>query len=260
MSTFRFKRFSVTNERSPMKVGTDGVLLGAAVSLDSSVARVLDVGTGTGTIALMVAQRLSDMGGDFMVEAIDIDAPSAEEAAANFAASPWAEHLRAGNVPLQRYSPSGAFDLIVSNPPYFDDSLQAPEARRNAARHISVAAEGGESLSYRELAVFASDHLSSSGRLAIILPADQEHALIRCMASYSLHLRRIIRIRTTPRKPVSRIIAEFGKGRCDPVASSASPAPAAGSNSPAEETLTIQDGGAYTPEYLAMTHEFYLFA
>ena len=245
MSTFSFKRFSVVNEHSAMKVGTDGVLLGAAVCIDGAMCHVLDVGTGTGTIALMLAQRLSDAGSaQFSITGIDIDGPSAEEAGANFTASPWAAHLQACLKPLQQYVPAEPVDLIVSNPPYFDNSLQAEGERRNSARHTEVPSQGGESLSYRDLAVFASAHLSPSGRLSLILPSDQEHALVRCMASYSLYMRRIMRIRTTQRKPVCRIVAEFGRIRTVPV----------------EEFLTIQDGGAYTPEYLALTHEFYLFA
>ena len=129
MSVFRFKYFNVVNERSAMKVNTDGVLLGAAMTMLSADRRMLDIGTGTGTIALMVAQRALGIpgqagddgmraGGDFMIDAIDIDEPSASEAAANFGESPWAEHLRAHNLSLQDFADSepDKYDLIFSNP------------------------------------------------------------------------------------------------------------------------------------------------
>ena len=107
MSVFRFKKFSVTNEKSAMKVNTDGVLLGAALTVKSSDRHVLDVGTGTGTIALMVAQRLSALNAetchDVMIEAIDIDEASAEEAALNFHVSPWDSVLSARHISLDDY-------------------------------------------------------------------------------------------------------------------------------------------------------------
>jgi tRNA1(Val) A37 N6-methylase TrmN6 len=139
---FQFKRFSLKNERSAMKVNTDGVLLGAAVELNPREGfRVLDAGTGTGVIALMVAQRLAETVKDFSVRGIDIDAPSAEEAAENFAASPWAGHMEAEKLPLRKCT--GVYDLIVSNPPYYDDTLTNPDGRKNLARHAALA--GSES-------------------------------------------------------------------------------------------------------------------
>lgn len=206
MSSFRFKRFSVVNERSAMKVNSDGVLLGAAVTLDSSVHDVLDVGTGTGTIALMVAQRLDGIGTEYSITGIDIDAPSAEEAGGNFAASPWDGHLHAQNIPLQELDAAEAsLDLIISNPPYFDDSLQNPDPRESAARHTTT-------LGYRDLAIFASRALRDGGILALILPSDVEKALVRECRSRNLPLKKITHVRTSARKQPKRIIAEFQKG------------------------------------------------
>ena len=159
MGTFRFKLLDVVNERSAMKVNTDGVLLGAAMTVRPSDRRLLDIGTGTGTIALMAAQRMSDLDQPFVsIEAIDMDQVSAEEAAFNFSNSPWADTLRAMNVSLDDYARSlsddDSFDLIFSNPPYFDDSLQAPQERRNNARQTTPG------LSYREILDFAASRLS----------------------------------------------------------------------------------------------------
>lgn len=300
---FRFKQFSVVNERSAMKVNTDGVLLGVLMTILPEDRNLLDIGTGTGTIALMAAQRLmhlsvaqgiscpqtvdavvapegrcradeqsispvsssasrSAMAGQNVpihIDAIDIDEPSATEAASNFRNSPWSDILHAHHASLDDFaslisescvpavpdsgeSSSGScpeYDLIFSNPPYFDDALQAPEERRNAARHTATG------LSYREILDFAAEHLTSTGRVAMVLPADTEHDLTRHARMSGLHLHKITRIRTVPRKAPSRIVAEFSRQL---------------TTSPADTILTIQDGGQYTQEYLDLMHEFYLFA
>ena len=226
-----------------MKVNTDGVLLGASMTISPADRRFLDVGTGTGTIALMAAQRAEALGNEFQIQAIDIDEVSVEEARANFSNSPWGSRLAAVESSLEDFSSAleetASFDLIFSNPPYFEDSLLAPEQRRSNARHTSTG------LSYRELLEFASKHLSDSGRISIVLPAEQEQPLCRHARMCGLHLFRIVRVKTVPRKSPVRIIAEFGRTRC----------------TEAEEVLlTIQNEGKYTEEYLSLTHDFYLFA
>ena len=253
MSVFNFKRFSVVHEKSAMKVNTDGVLLGAWMNIRPDDRMFLDVGTGTGTIALMAAQRLMDViqgtsSGmasvdgvveDIIIDAVEIDCDSATEAGKNFSNSPWSDVLKVHNCAFSDFRPCGKYDLIFSNPPYFDSSLLAPERRRCDARHTS------SGLSFRELLEFASGYLSPKGRIAIVLPSDQENALCRYARMCSLHLQRILRVRTVPRKQPGRIIAEFSPVR--PTQSQ-------------ELMLTIQNEGKYTEEYLSLTHEFYLFA
>ena len=242
MSVFRFKRFEVVNERSAMKVNTDGVLLGAAMTILPEDRRFLDIGTGTGTIALMAAQRsFAEVHDDVRIDAIDIDEPSASEAAMNFAKSPWSESLKAHNISLDDFAVSSEspYDLIFSNPPYFEDSLTAPDERKSTARHTS------DGLSYRDIFDFASERLAEKGRVSFVLPADQEAALCRYARMSGFHLFRILRVRTVPRKQPARIIAEFARERC---------------GQPADTILTIQDEGKYTQEYLSLTHDFYLFA
>ena len=259
MGTFRFKKFEVVNERSAMKVNTDGVLLGAAMTIREGDRFLLDIGTGTGTIALMAAQRagvtdchvadaprndvMNGIGDTVHIDAIDIDEPSASEAAANFQNSPWSESLHAHNMSLDEFAQSlpedRAYDLIFSNPPYFEDSLTAPDERKSTARHTS------DGLSYRDIFEFAKTRLTESGRVALVLPADQEAALCRYARMCGLHLFRILRVRTIPRKAPTRMIAEFSRRRCENVS---------------EELLTIQKEGQYTEEYLSLTHDFYLFA
>ena len=221
-----------------MKVNTDGVLLGAAMTIKPEDRCLLDIGTGTGTIAMMAAQRLSDFAERASIDAIDIDEPSASEAADNFANSPWAANLIAYNRSLDDFSaayPDRKYDLIFSNPPYFEDSLTAPDERKSTARHTS------DGLSYRDIFEFAKARLTDSGRVSLVLPADQEKALCRYARMCGLYLFRIMRIRTVPRKAPSRIIAEFSRLRTDVM-------------------LTIQNEGKYTQEYLSLTKDFYLFA
>lgn len=242
MGEFRFKQFTVRNEASAMKVNTDGVLLGGALTLLPSDRCLLDVGTGTGTIALMVAQRLCGMlnisqinKGIFNIQAIDSDIPSATEAALNFNVSPWRENLAASHCPLENYEPGLAFDLIFSNPPFFESSLKAPDPRRRSARHTGT-------LSYREILAFASRHLSPSGRVSLILPADCERELLMNAAALGLHPFRILQVGTVPGKPFSRIIAEFSR-LCSPA--------------PVREEMFIHCGdGGYSETYRSLLKDF----
>ena len=205
MSLFRFKEFELSNERAAMKLGTDSVLLGACVHVDG-VKSVLDVGTGTGVVALMIAQR-TDESSRPLIEAIDIDLPSVEEAKENFENSPWADRLRVFHSALQDY-PLKEYELIVSNPPYFDNSLLNPDSRKSGARHTF-------SLSYIDILDYARQSLSPQGRLALILPAEEEKRLIRAAVSYSLYPRSILRLRTVERKSPKRIVIEFSKIRTE---------------------------------------------
>ncbi|MDE7127101.1 MAG: hypothetical protein K2O58_04300 [Bacteroidales bacterium] len=274
MGIFRFKRFSVKNERSAMKVNTDGVLLGASMTIMPSDMELLDIGTGTGTVALIAAQRLYDLqsgtlpasAADFLVQAIDIDLDSASEAAENFAESPWSGNLLAENISLDGLELRldagdglGAcdcgmragtavgrggtgrmeYDFIFSNPPYFESSLKAPDERRRAARHA-------ETMSYRDIVDFSSRHLKANGRLSMILPAEVEQDLLRYAASGGLFPFRILRIKSVPRKEPYRIMAEFSRVARDGEAE--------------EGLLVIQDGGRYTEEYCSVTHEFLLYS
>ena len=131
------------------------------------------------------------------------------------------------------------YDLIFSNPPYFDNALQAPQERRNAARHTTTG------LSYREILDFAAASLTEQGRVALVLPSETEQELTRHARMCGLHLSRIMRVRTVPRKAPIRIIAEFSRER---------------NSSPEDKILTIQENGQYTDEYLSITKDFYLFA
>ena len=237
MSEFRFKRFCIDNTASALKVGTDSVLLGSLMSITGEERRLLDIGTGTGVVAIMAAQRLADAGAAYPeITAIEIDAPSAEEAERNFKGCPWSHMLSARHCALQDFRSPGEFDLIFSNPPYFDESLRNPDPRESRARHT-------ESLSYREVLAFASEKLAPQGMVAMILPAESETAVRRCAAGFDLNLSRMVRIRTTQKKPARRIVVEFTRTR----------------STPELQELTIQDGTAFTEEYRRIAGAFLLY-
>lgn len=253
---FKFKRFSVRNERSAMKVNTDGVLLGVCTEiehpLNGSCYDVLDAGTGTGTIALMIAQRLSELDDNFRITGIDIDKDSAEEAAKNFANSPWANNLKSQHIALQECE--GLYDLIVSNPPYFDDSLKNPDSRKKTARHTAAKDEENSKLapmSYRSILDFSIDKLKPNGRIALILPAEFENELLRYARMCGLKTRSIKYIQTVERKAPCRLIAQFVKTHGGSSYLPDEP-PYTTSN------LIIQRNGKYSDEYISLLKEFYL--
>lgn len=215
-----------------MKVGTDGVLLGAWVALRRDDRRLLDVGTGTGVIALMLAQRSPAA----CVTALDIDAACIAQARANADRSRWGERVETLCLPVQEYREDTPFDLVVSNPPYYDRSLLPPDAGRTTARHTVA-------LSYGELIAAACRLLAPEGRLAVILPA-AESEWFRLQAHGRLSLRRLTEVWSTPRSGVKRCLMEFARG-----------------GGPAAESDRLVIGEApdrFTEEYRRLTRDFYL--
>ena len=167
---FRFKQFAVRQDRCPMKVGTDGVLLGAWAEVRPGDRRMLDVGTGTGLIALMLAQRSAAR-----ITAVDVDAECATQAAENFAASPWADRLDAVAVAVQRYDPVERFDLIVSNPPYIPTDV-IPQLMPEVQVFEPIEALDGKEdglYFYRKIVEQSKDYLNSGGSLMFEIGYDQ---------------------------------------------------------------------------------------
>lgn len=204
---FRFKRFIVDDAACAMKVGTDGVLLGAWTPLDAApIRRVLDVGTGSGLIALMLAQRTESTRPTIL--GIDVDEAAAAQAAANFRLSPWADRLQAAHLSLQELTANGQhcgqMDLIVSNPPYFIDSLKNPDAGRRLARHT-------DTLSFDELMRGSAALLAEHGTLALIAPADEEQHLTNLAAAEGLLPYNITRVRTRTGKAPKRVMMAFSR-------------------------------------------------
>ena len=230
MGGFRFKQFAVEQDDVAMKVGTDGVLLGAWAACDGAK-RILDIGTGTGLIALMLAQRNAEA----QIHAVEIDETATRRARANFDISPWTERLEVEQTAVQHYSPSEKFDLIISNPPYFVDSLQCPDAKRTTARHT-------QDLTFDELDRAVCRLLAEDGIFALILPTAEFE---KYLSLTQLHLVRRCDVHPTTGAAVKRVMAEFAKSKTATLTL---------------ENITIEQErrGDYTDEYRALTKEFYL--
>ena len=172
-SYFDFKQFRIYHDRCAMKVGTDGVLLGAWSSIEG-VNRALDIGTGSGLVALMIAQR-----GVEEVVGVEIDTEAAQQAAENAAASPWSNNIRIESTDISDFKTEKKFDLIVSNPPYFEESLRCPDNRRSAARHTDT------SLNFAMLTTHARRLIKEGGRFCVIIPTTAESSFISaCIAAH----------------------------------------------------------------------------
>ena len=230
MSGFRFKQFAVEQDDVAMKVGTDGVLLGAWAACDGAKC-ILDIGTGTGVIALQMAQRNTEAG----IYAVEIDEIATRRARSNFDMSPWAERLTVENCAVQEFEPSEKFDLIISNPPYFVDSLQCPDAKRTTARHT-------QDLTFEELDRAVCRLLAEDGKFALILPVNEFE---KYLSLTQLHLVRRCDVHPTTGAAVKRVMAEFAKSKTATLTL---------------ENITIEQEcrGDYTDEYRALTKEFYL--
>ena len=181
-----------------MKVGTDGVLLGAWFPLQEGCT-VLDIGTGTGLIAIMAAQR-----GAGRVTAVEIDPDSAVQARANAANSPWADRIDVVCSDIALFNAGFRYDRIVCNPPYFRDSLRSPDSGRNTARH-------NDSLSFETLSACASRLLADDGRLCLVLPRDAVETFSRCAAAQGLDMCHRTDVVTVPGKTPKRSLVEFGR-------------------------------------------------
>lgn len=230
-SFFKFKQFTIYHDRCGMKVGTDGVLLGAWCDVEQAK-RVLDVGTGSGLIALQIAQRNPTA----QVVGVEIEEAAAGQAADNAARSPWQERIQIICTDYKSFEDGQKFDAIVSNPPYFVDALRSPDAQRRLARHI-------EGLNYDVLFRHSPSLLAAGGRICIITPAEVEKLVQDTAWNFGFHPSRLTRVFTKPGKPCRRILWEFSAavGPC------------------VEETLYIEaEGGGYSDAYVALTHDFYL--
>ncbi|MEX2235443.1 MAG: methyltransferase [Cyclobacteriaceae bacterium] len=196
---FQFKQFSVAQNHCTHKVGTDGVLLGAWVNIDEADKSVLDIGTGSGLIALMLAQRTNS---ETRIDALEIESMAAEQAKENVLQSPWPQKIRVHNDSLQQFKPETKYDLIISNPPYFENSLRPPEKKRTQARHT-------EQLRYNDLLQHADRLLTQRGRLAVILPHAGGLRFMEQARSLKLIPIRSANFRSRADKPVERLLLEL---------------------------------------------------
>lgn len=196
-SWFQFQQFRVNQDRCAMKISTDAVLLGAIAKAENPK-WILDIGTGTGVIALMLAQRFPHA----KVTAIEIDSDAATQAAENFQESQFSDRLELIHNPLQEYSPVEKYDLIVSNPPFFPDHLKSPDSKRNKALHT-------DTLSFEDLIKKVSLLLSDLGAFWVILPPRQMKMLKDLAEKTGLFPNETILIKDSETKPVHREICKF---------------------------------------------------
>lgn len=232
---FSFKQFTVFQENCAMKVGTDGVLLGAWVDSDGKH-RVLDVGAGTGLISLMIAQREPRV----VIDALEIDHLAAVTAQVNFNLSPWGDRISCIEDSFNTFLGDChvKYDLIVSNPPYFENSVKAECEKRTIARHTDL-------LSFEELIRGAAQLLSLEGVLAMIYPIEADLKIQSLAQAAGFHCKRRTWVKGTETSAVKRVLAEFSNGILDAEI--------------VESVLTIEMARhQYTEEYKELTRAFYL--
>jgi len=231
---FKFKQFCIQQDKCAMKVGTDGTLLGAWANV-AECKKVLDIGTGTGLIALMTAQRNKNA----FIDAIDIDLDAAVQASENVANSPFSKQIRIHHTSLQLFAQKttpATYDLILSNPPYFSASLKCPEKRRSMARH-------NDTLPLNELLYHSTLLLTAKGRISLILPFEKQEELINLANKNNLYTTRQTNIIPSLGKQPKRILIEFS---CQKKPFNM------------EELIIEKSRHQYTEAYQKLTQDFYL--
>ncbi len=232
LSPFQFKKFAIHHDRCSMKVGTDAVLLGSWVDLNSAK-RILDVGTGSGVIALMIAQRT---GNQVKIDAIEIEKEDSSQAKENVLGSPWPNKVSVYQKSFQEFDPNNKYDLIVSNPPYFINSLLPPSAHRQRTRHA-------EQLTFEELVTHSIRQLNHAGTLAVILPVQEGNDFRQLAFKKGLHVKRQNAFYSRKEKAQERWLFEFGFEQIKPK----------------EEKLILYGAGNLkSDDYINLTKDFYL--
>ena len=233
---FKFKEFTVHQDRAAMKIGTDGVLLGAWASLEHEPESILDIGAGTGIIALMMAQR-SDAE---ILDAIEIEDDAYEQAVDNFEASNWGDRLFCYHAGLDEFSDEMAdeqgYDLIISNPPFYLGSHSSNDPQRDQARSSAA-------LSFHELLEGVDQLLAPHGQFAVIIPRMEEDGFLETAKKLNLYPTRITRVKGNPQAPEKRSLIQFSYNQ-----------------KPFTQDILIIETNRhdYTPEYIALTKDFYL--
>jgi tRNA1Val (adenine37-N6)-methyltransferase len=238
MSTlFKFKEFSIHQDKTAMKIGTDAVLLGAWVFLENEIESILDVGSGTGIIALMLAQRSFAL----IIDAVEIDNDAYEQTVTNFENSNWGDRLYCYHSSFQNFADEIAeedetYDLIISNPPFYTDEFESKNDARNKARFTT-------SLSFNELLKGVSKILSKKGKFAVIIPFKEEQGFVKLAKENNLFLNRVCHVKGNPSSAFKRSLLEFSFEDKKLI----------------KENLTIEiKRHQYTDEYINLTKDFYL--
>ncbi len=231
---FDFKQFSVQQDRCAMKIGTDGVLLGAWVSLEKKPQSILDIGAGTGILSLQLAQRCFTE----TLDAIEIDEDAFEQCVLNFENSPWGDRLFCFHASAQEFASEieEEYDLIISNPPFYSDTYKSEDNQRNTARFT-------DTLPFKDLVIFAYQFLSEKGIFALILPRKEEENFIALASEVGLFPKRICRVKGNLTSEVKRSLLEFTFEKIEII----------------KEELTLEiSRHVYTEDYKKLVNDFYL--
>ncbi|PKB17045.1 tRNA1(Val) (adenine(37)-N6)-methyltransferase [Flavobacterium sp. 5] len=235
MSKFQFKQFSIEQDRCAMKIGTDGVLLGAWTPINNQTFSILDIGTGTGIIALMLAQRSSAE----QIDALEIEENAFEQATDNFENSPWNDRLFCFHAGLDEFveDPEDEYDLIISNPPFYSEDYKSNDDQRDLARFQ-------DSMPFGQLIEAADLLLSENGIFSVIIPFKEEENFIAIAKEYELYPIKITRVKGTPTTEIKRSLLAFNRKE---------------NHHFHIDELTIEtERHIYTPEYIELTKDFYL--
>jgi tRNA1Val (adenine37-N6)-methyltransferase len=232
--TFSFKQFSVNQERCAMKIGTDGVLLGAWTPLINNPNAILDIGAGTGVLPLMLAQRSNAA----QIDAIEIDEDAYEQCVENFETSPWGDRLFCIHAGLDEFvdEPEDEYDIIISNPPFYAEDFKTDDSQRDMARFQ-------DAMPFEELIEAAALLLSENGIFSVIIPYKEEERFISLCSELGLFPIQITRVKGTPTSDIKRSLLAFTRIEQTPLI----------------DELTIEiSRHQYTSEYIELTKEFYL--
>ncbi len=232
-SFFQFKQFRVEQAQSAMKVSTDACIQGAWTPLRSSLKYVLDAGTGTGLLALMTAQRNSEV----IIDAVEILPAAAEQAMQNFASSPWSGRLNLIRADIRGYSLPRRYDLIICNPPFFSRSLLGPDTDRNQARHTLT-------LSCQDLFAVLKRNLADNGYAAVLLPVAEHVLWEELLSAQRWKIFHQLTVVPSIHKPANRIISLCSSDAALPLVR--------------EELVIREQTGCYTPEFTHLMKPFYL--
>lgn len=231
---FRFKQFSVEQDQCAMKVSTDACILGAAASVPEHASKALDLGTGTGLLSLMLAQRYPGV----RIDAIEVDAAACEQARKNIEASTFKDRVRVICYDARNYYPGERYDFVICNPPFFSGSLKGPVEARNRARH-------DDSLSQTDLAVLLRRMLTEHGTACFLWPATEHEVWEQTLADHALHLHSRLLVKDQSDKKIVRVISTAGI------------TPNTGVE---ERTLVIKNADrSYTAAFSELLHPFYLY-
>jgi tRNA1Val (adenine37-N6)-methyltransferase len=232
--TFTFKQFSVNQDRCAMKIGTDGVLLGAWCPIDNNPFSVLDIGAGTGILSLMLAQRSNAE----QIDSLEIDEEAYEQCVENFESSPWSDRLFCFHAGLDEFvdEPEDEYDIIISNPPFYSEDFKTENSQRDLARFQ-------DALPFEDLIEAADLLLSENGIFAVIIPYKEEEQFVSMCKELDLFPLKITRVKGTPTSEIKRSLLAFCRIEQTPLI---------------DELMIEISRHNYTPEYIELTKDFYL--